>query len=319
MSVSAISPNRSAPWVRAASVALLCATAWGLRGGFESTVAVAGALPSWILDSDHDGLTDAQETYFATASTDPALQANPFNADTDGDGQPDGFEFCLSSGRSIVSPGTTYAVEPTLAIASYQDGSSLVLSFLLMASDVSLIEDFKIFASTLVNGKPILLDVTPVWMKSIHSVGVTVHGQHALFVFQATAPLSLIEASDSLAIAAVAKVAGITIGESATYTAANGIAYRWQELPAASGILGVTGDQQQAEPQTDAVPAGATVAQVCGSQDVQESSAIDGVLTSVVISVGCQGGSWSCPGSVCSMTGPAGRPKVILDVNLLLD
>lgn len=319
MSVSANSPNRSAIWIRAACVALLCGAAWGLRGGFESTDAVAAAMPSWILDSDHDGLTDAQETYFATASTDPALQANPFNADTDGDGQPDGFEFCLSSGRSIVSPGTTFAAEPTLAIASYQDGASLVLSFLLMASDISLIEDFKIFASTLVNGKPILLDVTQVWMKSIHSVGVTVHGQHALFVFQATAPLSLIEASDSLAIAAVAKVAGMTIGESATYTAANGVAYRWHELPAASGILGVAGEQQQAEPQTDAVPAGSTVQQVCGSQDIQEPSAIDGVLTSVVISVGCQGGTWSCPGSVCSMTGAAGRPKVLLDVNLLLD
>lgn len=319
MTVSATSPNRSTRWIRVASVALLCGAAWGLRAGFDAQDAGAAAMPSWILDTDHDGLTDAQETYFSTASTDPALQANPFNADSDGDGQPDGFEFCLSGGRSIVSPGLTHALEPKLAIASYQDGSSLVLSFLLMASDVSLLEDFKIFASTLVNGKPILLDVTQVWMKSIHSVGVAMHGQHALFVFQATAPLSLIESSDSLAIAAVAKVAGVTIGESATYTAANGVAYRWRALPAVSGVLGVTGDQQQAEPQSDAVPGGSTVNQVCGSQDVQEPSSIDGVLTSVVVSVGCQGGKWSCPGSVCSLTGAAGRPKVILDVDILLN
>lgn len=319
MFVSASSPSRLARWTRAAAVVVLVGAAWGLRGGFESDVVVAAAMPTWILDTDHDGLPDAQETYFHTASTDPKLQTSPFNADTDGDGQPDGFEFCLSSGTSIVSPGVTYAAEPKLAIASYQDGSSLVLTFLLMASDVSLIEDFKIFASTLVNGKPILLDVTQVWMKSIHSVGLAVHGQHALFVFQATAPMALIESSDSLGIAAVAKVAGLTIGDAATYTAANGIAYRWRQQPAASGALALSSDSQQAEPQGDGVPAGSTVNQVCGSQDVQEPSGIDGVLTSVVISVGCQGGKWSCPGSVCSMTGAAGRPKVILDIDLLLD
>jgi hypothetical protein len=316
---SATSPHRWARLIRAASLVALCGAAWCLRAGFDSDGAVAAGMPSWILDSDHDGLTDAHETYLSTASTNPALQANPFNADTDGDGQPDGFEFCLSGGTSVVSPGVTHLAEPKLAIASYQDGSSLVLSFLLMASDVSLIEDFKIFASTLVNGKPILLDVTAVWLKNIHSVGVAVHGPHALFAFEATAPISLIEASESLGIAAVAKVAGTTIGEAATYTTANGIAYRWRSLPALGSAQAQANDQQQAEPQTDSIAPGATANQVCGAQAVIEPSGIDGVLTSVVVSVGCQGGTWSCPGSVCSMTGPAGRPKVILDVDLLLD
>jgi hypothetical protein len=188
-----------------------------------------------------------------------------------------------------------------------------------MAGDISAIEDFKIFASTLVGNKPILIDVTQLWLKSIHAVGITTYGEQALFIFQAAAPVGLIEAKESFAIAAVAKVAGVTIGDSATYTASNGTAYRWRQLPAANGFAAATTVESQAEPQDDTGPGGAVPNQVCGSEDIQEPSALNGVLTSIVVNIGCDAGTWSCSGSICSMTGDAAKPRVILDVDSLLD
>ncbi len=320
MSATSARSTRALGFGRGTALILLCGAVWTLRGGaVPEPEAQALGLPSWIQDTDHDGLTDEQETYFATASSDPALDANPFNADSDGDGEPDGFEYCLSGGTSIVTPGKTHAAEPKLTIASYQNGSSLVLSFLLMGSDIALVEDFKIFASTLINGKPVLVDVTNVWLKCIHSVGIATYGPHALFVFQATAPVGLIESNDSLAIAAVAKVAGATIGDSATYTASKGLVYRWRAQPGGSAMAAAAMSDSTAEPQGGAAAVGADVNQVCGSEDIQEPSNVGGVLTSIVVDVGCGAGTWSCSGSVCSMTGDAAKPRVVLDVDSLLD
>jgi hypothetical protein len=114
MSATAPRSARTKRLVHGSILVVLCGAFFALRGAVHAPEALALPMPSWIQDTDHDGLTDDQEAYFATASTDPQLQANPFNADSDGDGEPDGFEFCLSGGTSIVTPGVTHTAEPKL-------------------------------------------------------------------------------------------------------------------------------------------------------------------------------------------------------------
>jgi hypothetical protein len=142
-------------------------------------------------------------------------------------------------------------------------------------------------------------------------------------VYQVRIPMNMVRNFGSLAVGAVGTVAGVHTGDATTFTVHEGVATRWEyaKIPEAIALaLGLAPNSSagQAQQLTDGVPGDYTAQQVCGSIDVQEPTPVPGLLSSVAVSIGCTGGTWACHGGVCSSTGEAAKPKLVLDVMTLL-
>lgn len=287
-----------------------------LRGGIDLTpiADAANGGPSLFADADGDGMSDSLELYLNSASTAVQLTANPYNADSDGDGQPDGFEYCLSGGKDVFSPATQWAVVPTMNLTSHQSGDNLQIGIQVIPGDVGLIQSFRFYMAYPGKSGFEMQDMTAFFAKSIESVGFASYGQHLMTVYQMKLPLSLVRTTGSLAVGVVGVVAGVKVGDSATFAMHGGKCFKW-EYESSTGFSGgsnlVSGE---GEPQEANVPAGWIADEVCGSIEVREPTAIPGLLKSVVQAIGCHSGVWACPAGVCSKTASAGADKPVIDV-----
>lgn len=291
-----------------------------LRGGVDLTDrAEAGTNggPGLFQDSDNDGLGDSLELYLNAASTALALTASPYNPDSDGDGQPDGFEYCLSGGKEVFSPGQQWAVVPKLTMASHRSGEDIVLSLLVIPGELNAIEKFQFLVATPGQNGPVLHDLTAFLATTIESVGFAHHGPYLMAVYQLRLPIWIVRNYGAIAVGAVGVVAGTKVGDSATLAMHGGKCFRWVYKPfvAAGGNSGSSGE---AQPQDPNYPAGWLADEVCGSIEVREPTATPGLLRSVVQSIGCTAGTWACPAGVCSMSGSAAIDKPVIDVFSLI-
>ncbi|MBI4880739.1 MAG: hypothetical protein HY812_13935 [Planctomycetes bacterium] len=289
-----------------------------LRDGMPPGSELEASAPPLVQDSDHDGLSDQFEAYLSTASTDPALAANPLNADSDGDGQPDGFEYVLSERKEVFSPGKLHSLVPKVAMGSHQAGNQLILSLYVIPADLQAVDKFHFLVSVPSgNGSPYVFDLTELLALNITGVGVTSYGPYSLAVFQTSIPVEVMDLFSSFAIAALGEVAGIRTGDSGTYTVHNGSVYRWEYTPVAqpptAGQSSSDYADGEAQPQQGDAGPGYQEVQVCLSVDAREPTGVPGVLQSVVMSINCNGGDWTCHASICATGGPASQPKVVLD------
>lgn len=275
----------------------------------------AGIAPSIIVDFDNDGLSDAFESYLLQASSDPKMLAMPFNADSDGDGQPDGFEYCLSNRTSVFSPTKQYSVVPKLTLGSYQSGDDLYLTLYVVPGAVSLFDDFKMMIAAPTSTGNTIVDMTPLLGQAVDAVHVTAWGAYSMAIFQFKVPVSVIRNYETVAFAALAKFGPYGIGDSANFTVHDGHVVRWTYLKKTG-----TNDQYAGigEPQESTLPAGWVENEVCGSVDIQEPTNTPGMLQSLVQSMGCGSGTWSCNAGLCSLDSSEGKPKLVLDADLLL-
>jgi len=269
--------------------------------------------PPSIQDSDHDGLNDNFETYLATASNAPEFATSSVNADSDGDGQPDGFEYCLSGGTEIYSPNKVHAVVPKVTLGSYQLGDQLHLILFVVPGDLSAIDAFHLFVAVEgANGAPIMLDLTEIFAVNIQAVGLTSYGPYTMGVFQTSIPISsAVGLFPSFAVMPLGSIAGIPTGDSATFTVHQGRAYRWRYTP--KFTLDPEDDvvEGEAEPQDAEVEPGAVSDEVCKTTEVTNPTSTPGVLERVTTSAGCDGGKWTCVASVC--TALVGKKVIVLD------
>ncbi|MFH0946566.1 MAG: hypothetical protein V2A76_15325 [Planctomycetota bacterium] len=310
------SPGRGALFARMLGVLSLLVLAFPGGGTWVGTVEAAGDYP--FVDSDFDGLSDRVEAYLSLTSTDPALAANPFNGDSDGDGQPDGFEFCLSDRQEVVSPGSRHSVVPTLTLGSHQEGDSLVLTLYVIPGDPTQIGDFHFLAAApSVTGETVVLEATDLLVDNIVLKGsrsLVRYGPYSMAVYQARTSIALLEAFSSVAFAVVADLAGQEVGDSATFTVHHGTAYRWEYSSSGGETAASDGEAEPQENPGD----GAEPQRVCLSSEILDPTGIPGVLVTVPLSTACNTGDWLCDGSVCNNMGPAAQPKVVLDHLLLL-
>ena len=289
-----------------------------LRGGGDWLETAQASAGFSYADADGDGLLNILEGHLSADSTDPGLAANPYNADSDGDGQPDGFEYCLSNRTSVVSPGVVHSMVPKITLGSHQEGDSLVLSIYVIPGEVSHLDRFHFLAAApSVTGQTVVVEATELLVENIGqrgSASLVRHGPYSMAVYRARTSIPLMSAFSSLAFAVLAEVAGETVGDSATFTVHNGTAYRWNyHSTAGPAGGGGSGDSEgEAEPQQDP-GTGSLPQRICLSSEVSEPSEIPGVLVTVPISTGCATGNWQCDSSVCSDGGPASQPKVVLD------
>lgn len=318
------SPRDHSPASGALSLRLVLALAI-LAGGLSVTShwsadLVAGSPPPSFQDSDFDGLNNKFETYLSTASSAAQFATSAVNADSDGDGQPDGFEYCLSGGTEIVSPGKVHPVVPKITLGSYQTGNSLNLIVFVIPGDMSAVEQFHfVVAFEGANGLPVTLDLTDLFTVNIQAVGMATYGPHTMAVFQTSLPVSTAVAMfPSLSVMAVGSVAGIKTGDSATFTTHLGKAYRWVYTPVLSfdpeSEEVVTGEAQPQE--TDTYP-GATPDEVCTTTEVSTPSKIPGVVTRITVASGCDGGQWTCVAGICAAL--VGKKATVLDHLEFLD
>jgi len=281
-----------------------------------SSSAAPGVSPAQ--DSDLDGLVDGFESYLQVISSNPAWDASPQNADTDGDGQPDGFEFCLSGRKEVVSPGVVHPVVPKLTLASYQQGSDILVSLYVVPGAFSMIDDFKMFVAAETPGSPAkLVNMTDVVGVAVSSIDFVWWGPYQMGVLTFRIPVETIRYFGTVAIGAVGRVENTKMGDSITLAWHNGKVFRWS-YHSAKATEG-NGANGEAEPQDPSAGGSEWVSdEVCGSVDAQVPTGTPGVLESVVQSLGCSVGTLWCNGGICSATGSAADSKLVLDVDLLL-
>jgi hypothetical protein len=308
---------RSERFVRGVAAALYGAV---LHLAFAGFVAGGSALaaPGGGDDTDLDGLSDGLETYLTQVSSSSVWDVSPFNGDTDGDSQPDGFEFCLSGRLAPMSPGVIHPVEPRMTLGSYQSGSDIVVSLFVIPGALSLVEDFGLFVAVRSPGQPPqLVDLTSQIANAVTDVGFVWWGPHQMAVLTLRIPVDFIRLYESVALAAVGRLDNLPLGDTLSLGYHAGRVYRWTYFQQKAGgdTIAAVGF---AEPQDGYVDSDWTQDQVCGSVDLQVPTGTPGVLQSVAASIGCTSGSFACNGGICSDGGAADVPKLVLDVDLLL-
>ncbi|MFG0319652.1 MAG: hypothetical protein ACF8XB_20435 [Planctomycetota bacterium JB042] len=285
-----------------------------------STPLIAGTGPSKTKDSDFDGIPDRSEIHLATASTAPWFATSAVNADSDGDGQPDGFEYCLSGGTEIVSPGKVHPVVPQVTLGSYQHGDALTLVLYVIPGDLKAIEQFHLMVGFEgPTGKVMLLDLTELFAVNIQSVGLATYGPHTMAVFQTSLPIAnTVGLFPSLSIMALGSIAGVKTGDSATFTVHLGHVYRWRY----HAIQSLDPDEEEVvqgeaiPQQTEALP-GAGGEEVCSTTEVTAPTGTPGVVQRVTVAAGCGGGTWTCVAGICAAL--VGKKAVVLDHLEFLD
>ena len=315
------SPGRGALLSRFLGVLSLLVLAFPGGGRWVGTVEATTDYP--FVDSDHDGLSDRIEAHLSEMTTDPALAANPFNADSDGDGMPDGFEYCLSHLQQVVSPGSTPPMVPTITLGSHQEGDHLVLTLYVVPGDPSELGRFRFLAAAPnTTGGAVVIEATDLLVDNIVLRGsqtLVQHGPYSMGVYEARTSIALLDMFASVAFAVVAEVAGERVGDSATFTVHEGTAYRW-EYSSSGNAPGaeVASEDGSAEAQDDAGEE-AEPEKVCISTEVFEPTGVPGLLVTAPLSTSCQSGTRTCTaGNFCSDGGAAHAEKLVLDVDWLL-
>lgn len=269
-------------------------------------------------DVDLDGLSDAFESYLNIISSNPAWDVSPLNGDSDGDSQPDGFEFCLSNRAGAVSPGVVHPVVPKMTLVSHQQGSDIAVSLMVIPGALSVLDDFHLYVAVKdPAGKIVLVDLTAKLATTISSVDFVWWGPHQMAVLEFKIPVEFVRLYGAVAIAATGRLDGMPLGDSLSLSSGGNKIFRWTYVKAKAGGNGSSATGY-AEPQEAAAGETWNEDEVCGSVDSQVPTETPGVLQSVVVSIGCTAGAFACDGGICSMGGAASAPKLILDVDLLL-
>lgn len=273
-------------------------------------------------DVDLDGLSDAFESYLNIISSNPAWDVSPLNGDSDGDSQPDGFEFCLSNRAGAVSPGVVHPVVPKMTLASHQQGPDIAVSLMVIPGALSVLDDFHLYIAVKdPAGQVVLVDLTPKLATTISAVDFVWWGPHQMAVLGFKIPVEFVRQFGAVAIAATGRLDGMPLGDSLSLSSTGNKIFRWTYVKAKAGGNGSGGGSSAsgyAEPQEAAAGETWNEDEVCGSIDSQVPTETPGVLQSVVVSIGCTSGAFACDGGICSMGGAASAPKLILDVDLLL-
>lgn len=300
-------------------LAFLATLALGLTVPGIETESNAAVLAPSSPDSDLDGLSDTLESYLNLSSSKAAWDASPTNADTDGDGQPDGFEYCLTGRNAVVSPAMVLPVVPKITVGTHQVGSDVVVSIFVIPGSISLVDNFKMFIGARAPGSAgKVSDLTPLLGTPFTSIGFAYYGQHSMAVIEMRIPVETVRFYGSIAVGAGGRVGLTKIGDNATISWHAGKIYRWSYLKF-QGTGGGNGNAAgSAEPQDSTNVGGSSQTEVCGSVDLQLPTGVPGLLESVVQSIGCATGTFVCEGGICSDTGAAAAPKLILDIDLLL-
>jgi hypothetical protein len=205
-------------------------------------------------------------------------------------------------------------VVPKITLGSHQEGEYLVLTIYVIPGDVSLLSRFRFGAAgPSASGQIMILDATELLVDNIGMRGSATlvrSGPHSMAVYQARASVALLSRYSSVAFAALAEVAGVAMGDSATFTVHHGTVYRWTYRPETdpSG----DGSDGEGEPQQES-GSGSEPQKLCISTEVSEPTGIPGVMVSMPISTRCESGNWLCDPTVCTDGGPASQPKVVLD------
>lgn len=269
-------------------------------------------------DSDLDGLSDTLESYLNVVSSKVAWDASPSNPDTDGDGQPDGFEYCLSGRNAVVSPANVLPVLPKVTIGTHQVGSEVIVSIFVIPGSISAVDNFKMFIGARAPGSAAKVsDITPLLGTSLTSIGFSYYGPYSMAIIEMRIPVDTIRYYGSIALGAGGRVGLTKMTDNATLSWHNGKIYRWSYLKLQGAGSGSGNAAGNAEPQ-DSTNVTGSQAEVCGSIDLQLPTGVPGLLESVVQSIGCATGTFVCEGGICSDTGAAAAPKLILDIDLLL-
>lgn len=310
-----VAPAQNRAWkhARSRTLRILAASTllFSLTGGVASTARAA-------TDVDLDGLPDGLEAYLNVVSSNPAWDVSPLNGDSDGDGQPDGFEFCLSDRAGAVSPGEVHPVVPKMTLASYQQGSDILVSLMVIPGALSILDDFHLYIAVRdPSGSILLADLVPNLAATVSAVDFVWWGPYQMAVLGFRIPTEFVRTHGAVAVAATGRLDGLPIGDSLSLSAAGQRIFRWVYSPTKSASNSVSASGY-AEPQDTSGSETWNEDEVCGSVDTQVPTETPGVLQSVVISIGCTSGTFACDGGVCSMGGAAAAPKLILDVDLLL-
>ncbi len=273
----------------------------------------AAAPPFLFQDTDHDGLADAFETYLSTASTDPALDANPLQADTDGDQLPDGFEYCLSHGADVTTANRAYSIVPTLTLGTQQFEDELLITVYAIPGDLVSISEFHFLAAVLTASGPVLLDLTELFARNVEAVGGALFGPYSMAALRVRMPVAWLEAFDSVTFGVGGSVSGVKMGDTAIVSAKSGRTTRWR-FQAVSGFTSGDGDltgngEPQGFPPSSAIPNS-----VCHVSVSSVPTSISGITSTVTVSAGCQAATWVCYPTDCAVSAAAGAPKLLLDV-----
>jgi len=285
--------------------------------GLES---VACAAPSSASDVDLDGLSDGLEAYLNVVSSNPAWDVSPLNGDSDGDSQPDGFEFCLSGRAGAVSPGVIHPVEPRMTLASYQQNQDIVVSLFVIPGALSVIDDFHLYIAVKeATGAIQLVDLTPKLAFALTDVDFAWWGPYQMAILDFRIPVEFVRFHGAVGLAAVGRLDGMPLGDTLSLSTSGNKVFRWvYTKPKGGGSPNATAANGTAEPQDATISDEWVSDEVCGSVDTQSPTSTPGVLESVVVSIGCTAGAFACNGGICSMGGSASAPKLILDVDWLL-
>lgn len=297
--------------------ALSLGAACGAFCGLESS-AYAG--PSSASDVDLDGLSDGLEAYLNVVSSNPAWDVSPLNGDSDGDSQPDGFEFCLSGRAGAVSPSVVHPVEPRMTLASYQQNQDIVVSLFVIPGALSVIDDFHLYIAVKESTGAIqLVDLTPKLAFALSDVDFAWWGPYQMAILDFRIPADFVRLHGAVGIAAVGRLDGLPLGDTLSLAASGNKIFRWvYTKPKGGGNTNASAANGTAEPQDGSIADEWESEEVCGSVDTQSPTSTPGVLESVVVSIGCTEGAFACNAGICSMSGSASAPKLILDVDWLL-